>query len=80
MAECNECKFDEEQLAKWRRAGGRMPDKLCERNHGKVCKRCKETLTRNPSRRCDDCFNEHWKKERGFMASLETKAKKEGTL
>jgi len=64
---CPACVQDARRLKAWRQAGGEIPAKTCNRKHGKPCRDCKKKLTRNPSRRCDECFNQWWKLEHGFV-------------
>jgi hypothetical protein len=70
---CPECAIDDIALAAWRTVGGMLPAKRCSRVHGKPCKECKTVLTRNPSKRCDSCFNEWWKADRGFGEEVKVK-------
>lgn len=66
---CEDCAADERALEAWRAAGGPMPPITCATQHGRPCRDCGATLTRNPSRRCDECFNTAWRLERGFTAN-----------
>lgn len=66
---CPDCAADERALDEWRAEGGPMPKLSCAREHGVPCRDCSVTLTRNPSRRCDECFNTAWRLERGFTVT-----------